>query len=160
MTPTSLDPSALLAQLKDVHAPPTPGLWPPAIGWWLLTLLVVGVTVFSVMALVRWRRRTAWRRLALREFEQLQRSYLQSASLKTLTDISGLLKRCAASALNQPTLLSATGEQWAKYLAEPAELLQPDEIELLADGHYQANCPKLDAAALKRIERWIKRLSP
>lgn len=155
-----MDPNSLLEQLRDVHAPTPPGLWPPAFGWWLLAFVVIVSIVFGVSALIRWRRRTAWRRQALREYRQLQANYLESAATSTLSEISALLKRCAASALDQTTLRSATGEAWARLLAKPENLLQQHEIDLLGDGHYRPDCPELDAASLKRIERWIRRLAP
>lgn len=35
-----------LAQLKDIHLPEQVNQWPIAIGWWLLLLAIVGISIF------------------------------------------------------------------------------------------------------------------
>ena len=48
---------SLLQQLRDVHLPTVPGWWPPAIGWWLLAIVVAGVLAWMIWWLgARWRR--------------------------------------------------------------------------------------------------------
>ena len=48
---------SVLQQLRDIHLPVAPGWWPPAIGWWLLAILVAGVLAWMIWWLgARWRR--------------------------------------------------------------------------------------------------------
>ena len=48
---------SLLQQLRDIHLPAAPGWWPPAIGWWLLAMVVAGVLAWMIWWLgARWRR--------------------------------------------------------------------------------------------------------
>lgn len=56
-------PPELLESLRDVVSPTTPSWWPPAPGWWLLGLAVLGLAV----AVLRWRRRIVLRRAAKKE---------------------------------------------------------------------------------------------
>ena len=47
----------LLQQLRDIHLPVEPGWWPPAIGWWLLALMLA-----AAVAWLAWRLAARWRR--------------------------------------------------------------------------------------------------
>ena len=48
---------SLLQQLRDIHLPTVPGWWPPAIGWWLLAIVVAGALAWMIWWLgARWRR--------------------------------------------------------------------------------------------------------
>ena len=62
-----------LSQLRDIHLPPPVSWWPLAPGWWLLlgTLLLLTAIAFWLW---RRRRRSNWRREALRELAQLHGS--------------------------------------------------------------------------------------
>ena len=35
-----MDPNSVLAQLRDIQPPEAISAWPPAIGWWLLAIIV------------------------------------------------------------------------------------------------------------------------
>ena len=43
-----------LDQLKDIHTPDAIGLWPPAIGWYLVLIFLIAVLVLAGVML--WRR--------------------------------------------------------------------------------------------------------
>jgi len=154
-----MDPtSQLLAQLKDVHSPQAIGSWPPAIGWILLSLIVVLGLSALILFTFRWYKNNAWRRAALKEFKQLKSVYQQAPSPNGLATINALLKRGLASLKHDNTLLATNGKIWEEFLREPKDLLQKQDIELLCYSHYQAECSPLDANALLRIEKWIKRI--
>jgi len=155
-----MDPTSLLAQLRDVHRPEAIGAWPPAIGWILLVLLA-GITLITfVWFTFRWYRSNAWRRAALKEYKLLQKNYQQTPSVQALTEISSLLKRCAASINKDTTMLAKTGTAWKKLLHLPNSPLNEHEIKVLCFGHYQTTCGQLDNNALLRIKKWIKTLKP
>lgn len=81
-----------LDQLRDMHLPAAPGLWPLAPGWW-----VVGVvTVLSLMAVAfcgyRYWRARGYRREALRLADKL------AAEERPLTHVLHLMRRTAKAA--------------------------------------------------------------
>lgn len=107
-----LDPGQL--PLRDIHLPEAIGLWPPAIGWWILTgAVLVGAVMWAL------RYRAAWRhRAATAEFK---------AALDTLRAggdpalcaqrLSATLRRFAMTLSNHPERVAGlTGEPWLAYL--------------------------------------------
>ena len=153
-----MDPTSLLEQLRDVHQPESIGAWPPAIGW--VILIILGALSISALVwfTISWFRRNAWRRLALKEFKQLKLNYQKEPSIQTLVQITILLKRCIASIQNDASLLALTGKHWEKRLQQSKNILQEDDLTTLCYSHYQAECTILPDDAMKRIERWIKKL--
>ena len=57
--------------LRDIHLPEPVGWWPPAIGWWLLPVCVLGLIVLLIW-LIRRRMRITPAKLALRELKSLE----------------------------------------------------------------------------------------
>jgi hypothetical protein len=155
-----MDPNSLLEQLRDVHSPESIGVWPPAIGWIILVLLIITATITIAWLSFRWYRSNAWRRAALKEFKRVQVIYIDAPSSASLSEISSLLKRCSASINQDSRILSMTGKTWRQLLETPKSPLNEHEIELLCFGHYQPECDILDRDALSRIRKWIKTLRP
>lgn len=76
-----------LAQLKDIHLPTPVTDLPIAPGWWILLVLAISLCVWSVMALVRYRK-----------VRKTQRQLLASlTSSNTLASSSQLLKLALVS---------------------------------------------------------------
>ena len=50
-----MDNEELLEQLADIHLPIEISYWPPAPGWWLLSLILIAGTGFMVRRYVRYR---------------------------------------------------------------------------------------------------------
>lgn len=153
-----MDPSSLLAQLRDVHAPDKIGAWPPSFSLVLLVLLAcISIAAIVWFTYSRYQK-NAWRRTALKEFMLLQKKYKETTSSYTLTEISSLLKRCYASLNNDTRMLAMTGDKWKNVLQGSNSPLKEAEINLLCFGHYQAKFDPLDNYALIRIRKWIKTL--
>jgi type VI protein secretion system component VasK len=158
-----VDPSSLLTQLRDAHAPEQIGLWPLASGWWLVIILVVIViTTMIIFSLKKWRS-TVWKRELKAEFFRLRDSYLTQASETKLIALNQLMKQALSTARNTREYMHYTDKQWAEALnsivikGEP--VLCSDEVALLSKGIYQTHINPLDASAFQRIERWLKHLS-
>jgi len=102
----------LLAQLRDVHLPEQPGWWPPAIGWWVLALVLTTLLAAALLFWRRWRA-NAWRRAALREHHRLQSA---GASMATVRALSVLMRRVALRVEPRQNVASATDQQWLQTL--------------------------------------------
>jgi len=158
-----MDPTSLLAQLRDVHEPTTISWWPLAFGWWILILCSISLAVGLIFVLVRWHRNKAWRRSALKEYKALRNNYLRTPNPENLAQINTLLKRSISSARNDHRYMASIQEDWACTLRNPdkkklKEILQDQEIFLLSSAHYMPQCNQLESASLQRIEKWIKSL--
>ena len=51
--------------IADIHLPNTVSPWPPAIGWWLLLILIIALCAGSVYTLKRYQKKWRYRRAAL-----------------------------------------------------------------------------------------------
>ena len=102
----------LLAQLRDVHVPQAPGLWPPAIGWWLVGFLLLALLLGALLWLRRWRVE-AWRRAALREYQRLM---AESPGPQTAQKLSVLMRRVALKAEPRYKVAGATDQEWLSVL--------------------------------------------
>jgi hypothetical protein len=121
MNPT--DVSSL--PLRDIHLPGPIGLWPPAIGWWVLAALVL--VVLALYALRYYRSRH--RRLALNNLKRMHAALEQGAEpVECLQDVSTVLRRFAmttaaqrraktrAPLAEEPDVPGLTGNRWLAYL--------------------------------------------
>lgn len=109
-----------LQQLRDVHTPLDPSLWPPAIGWWVLAILVVGVITFIILRVYsqyqRGRPIRAARQLIDAQFEQVNRGDMTAVNF--LHESNEILKRVLVPGLGRQQFASLTGDQWLKALDE------------------------------------------
>jgi len=103
-----------LAQLRDIQLPEIGGWWPPAPGWWILTLIGV---IALLLALRHWRRqwqRPRWQRQALAELLELEAD--AEPSSHWFGAMNGLLKRAAREAFPERHPETLTGQSWAEFL--------------------------------------------
>lgn len=98
MNPLEQQKAQLLAQMKDIHTPEPIGLWPPAIGWWVIFLLLLSACV----GLFRWLHghhvRNKYRQQALKQLDHIQRESSTTATSETLQKTMKLLKQTLFSA--------------------------------------------------------------
>lgn len=128
------DPAEL--DLRDIHLPPDPAWWPPAIGWWLMAIALIAAVV---VALLRWQRYRAERvrRLALEELEALE-ARCAEAPQRLPAELSVWLRRVALSVGARRELAGLTGEAWLGALQRlsPRSRLTRDFREVLLHGPY------------------------
>jgi len=108
----NLDASQL--GLRDIHLPGDVGLWPLAIGWWLLALTLVGLGLFLALRHYRYRRHRATCRL----FGQAIQAIESGADPQTyIPDLSTTLRRFAMTIASNPgEVAGLVGDRWLSYL--------------------------------------------
>jgi hypothetical protein len=101
-----MDPSASLANLRDIAVPEPPPMWPPAPGVWVL--LIVAVALAAALAVYLWRRWSdnAYRRAGI--------ALLEDA--RTTRDVNIVLKRVALAVFSRPEVASLYGDDWSAFL--------------------------------------------
>lgn len=152
-----------LAELRDIHLPPPVDAWPPAPGWWLLAIVIIGVLVALALLLFRRWRANRYRREALEELTNLRRAYEQHGDVEAwLRDYEALLKRVALTRYPREEVASLTGEAWVAFLDNTigSHEFSMGPGQVLIDGHYRP-ASELNAGievdALHELgKQWIK----
>ena len=150
MNPEAQD---LLAQLRDIHAAPTPSWWPPAPGWWLLALLLAVALAWlarRVLAAVRVRRR---RRELERQLERIGERHDPAREPRAwLAEVNQLLKTVALRAFPREGCAPLEGERWVSFLREHGGA---EPLAVLARGPYEPR-PEFEPDAVRdAARRWI-----
>lgn len=102
--------------IRDIHLPDPVSWWPPALGWWLVMLLIFALLVGFAWYLKR-RKRFEVKKQALRELDELYRRYQHNNDANIFVkDLSVLLRRICISQYPPQLVAGLTGRQWLKYL--------------------------------------------
>ena len=102
-----------LADLKDIHIPAEPGWWPPAYGWWLVTLLVLSLLVWLGYYLIKRHRLNLAKRQALQHL-----AGLSANSVNWPLELNSLLKRVVQTYQPQVASQALYGEAWVSLLCQ------------------------------------------
>lgn len=151
-------PTDPLSELRDIHLPPPPPLWPPAPGWWLLALAAIAVLAFAVrFALLAWRRGRT-RRAAARAMSQLRSRYERGEALHVLmAELATTLRRAAMSRHPRAEVAGLTGRDWLEFLDDDAHQFTEGVGRCLATAPY-ARDETVDLDALLALcESWVRR---
>jgi len=149
--------------LRDIHLPDAVSWWPPAIGWWILPIIIalLGYGIYKFIQLKKQQQKTAYRKMALKELSQIKSEFInQPASMECLRAISHLLRRIALSYLPREDVASLTGTQWVSqlnHLAQEATFTNT-HTELLVHGPYKKQFDFDQGELFESCEKWIKQL--
>jgi hypothetical protein len=107
-----------LQQLRDIHVPDPPGLWPPAPGWWLLGVIVVAAAAYAAWRLGREMRRRQPIRHARALYAQIHQRHCQGelSAEAYLNGANELLKRLLIHAFGDHSARRASGDDWLRLL--------------------------------------------
>ncbi len=146
-------------QLRDIHLPPAPPFWPPALGWWVVATVL--------LALLAWGGHAAWRQLRLRRqrrrvmdvLARLESGLANERSPEGLAHISVLLRRLALMRFPRAKVAPLTGHAWLRFLDESGGQgrFTDGPGRVLASGPYQRALPgNLDIVGLVALVReWV-----
>ena len=154
-----MNPSEL--PIKDIHLPESISWWPPAIGWWILALLIPITFVFLIWLYKRITRRTAVR---------VAKKYVTAIKLDTtrddfqkICDLSVLVRRTAISHYPRSETAGLLGKQWLAFLDTPMNDKRFSEGVgqlLMAAPYRKSGTEDLKINELIRLcEDWLKALS-
>ncbi len=157
MNPVTSD----ILQLRDIHLPETPGIWPPAPGWWMIAL--------AGLALLTWAGIKLWRQLKIHRqrkhifglLDQLEKTAGKVDSPESLAQLSRLLRRLALMRFPSAQIAPLTGKDWLKFLDASGGNGRFCEGpgSVLADGPYVRDLNvTVDSRALSALVRdWVKK---
>lgn len=144
--------------LRDIHLPETIGSWPPAIGWWILLVLIPLSLYLCWFLYKRLTRNTAVKTgtKILASIKQNQ----QLADLQKIQQLSTLLRRVAISVAPREQSAGLTGNAWLTYLDNSVDgsPFSDGVGQILADAHFRKTLPDdIDITALIMLcETWLK----
>jgi len=147
-------------ELRDIHLPDGSLWWPPAPGWWLSLLLIVGLAIL-LPRLLRWYRHQPLRRVSLQELARIRQVYKQGQSERALlSEVASLLRRVTISYYGRDATAAATGETWLRQLRQlsPDSAFTEQQLELLVRERYRAQCEFDAEQLLQGCEHWLRAL--
>lgn len=132
----------LLARMRDIHelAMDSAPWWPPAIGWWLLAAVLLGLAI-----LLWWGFRNlrayppgTWHRDARNQLLALKKLSRQLSPEQTLRELSELLRRIAVTRLGREQAAGLNGESWLAWLQQqdPEQFPWEEEARVLITVPY------------------------
>ena len=145
-----------LVQLKDIHLPPPVSWWPPAPGWWLVGVCLLGLLGWGGYLLWKFFRRGQYRREALAGLRRLRDA--DPGQRVLLEEVSRLLRRVAIVQYGREEVAPLCGDAWLRFLDRTGKTDQFSEGEGKALGTmlYQPEVA-VDGERLCRIaESWIR----
>ncbi|THB74844.1 MAG: DUF4381 domain-containing protein [Gammaproteobacteria bacterium] len=149
----------LAAQLKDIHLPAEPGIWPLALGWWLLLAFAMALVIAAMIAWARYKRKKP-RRDALHQLEEIEKQYLRSKDcVLYVQEISKILRRVGMQAFSRRECAQLNGHDWLQFLQSHSESasLSDNISKCLLYGPYSKETD-LDVSELfKFTQQWIRR---
>lgn len=158
---SNTEKAAQLAQLKqqlaDIHWPEPVSLWPPAIGWVLLLIVLLLTLSIALLLAYRHHRANAYRRQALDELSTLDTQNQEQAAAA----LSQLLRRCQLH-IDPNADHSAQGaaryRQMARFCRGDCPLSSTDieHMETLSFGA-QSMAPERFSELIGHSREWIKK---
>lgn len=145
----------LLDQLRDIHLPAAPGLWPPAPGWWLLGAVALGLLLYLSAKIRRRYHRAAPRRAFIEALQKVDTLHTDRA----LIEISRLLRRFMIACRGRETIARLHGAQWIEFIARetPQPFVLPQNVaEALRDAHFRPRAD-IDVSMLRHnLIEWAR----
>jgi hypothetical protein len=147
-----------LENLKDIIEPEAISGWPPAIGWWLLAVLIP-----LLIGFMYWLYKFLTRKTAIKTAKKALAAIKQDTgkdNLKKLGEISILIRRIAISLAPGSEAAGLTGNAWLNYLdgSVKGKPFSEGVGRYLVDAPYRREAPAgLDIAQLIGLcEDWLK----
>lgn len=148
-----------LEQLKDIHLPPEIGIWPLAIGWWILIVLAALVIILMVFAVYRHRQRSKPKRLA-----QALLLSINADSPGWPAQLNQLMKRAALSYFPQQDVAGLHSVAWKNFLLTLLKNKYHSQFEagfeLLQQNLYRQHSQDNFKSCYQTVELWLDNALP
>ena len=148
--------------LRDIHLPAGVDWFPPAPGWWGVSVLVLSATGFAIFWCWRRYRRNRFIREAEALLAGLRATATQRTPLQQVDEIAALIRRVAMSRHGRHEVAGHTGDAWLQFLDKsgktrgftqgPGRILGP--LRFRPDPAVDADALAQLAADWIRSQRW------
>jgi len=103
-------------KLQDIHLPENASFWPLALGWWLLLALLVVVTVWLIVKVLKRVKQRKYRAKIFAKFDVLDKKLKAKPSNAVIAEINTLLRQLAVTYYPRSKTASLTGGDWLHFL--------------------------------------------
>lgn len=143
--------------LKDLHLPEAISWFPPAIGWWLVAILLLLTVWFLYWLYKRFTRKTAFK-IARQLLTNIKDSPMDNA--QKLAELSAWLRRVAITIAPREQTASLTGQAWLTFLDSSLKdsPFTTGVGRCLADAPYRPTAPSETEISqlISLCENWLK----
>jgi hypothetical protein len=156
--------------IADIHLPNPVSPWPPAIGWWLLLVLVIALCTGSVYTLKRYQKKWRYRRAALSLLKQQYQQWQEhegnnehSNDLPCATAMIAIVKRTAITAYSEDSA-ALFGQAWIEFLNQQTTkpYFSDSLAQWMSEQQYQARAQQVSDSNVdiyqlyKACGNWVK----
>lgn len=149
-----------LSQLRDIHLPEPITFWPPAIGWWMLALIITVLVIGVALLLLRQYRKTHYRRQAEAQLKELLERYSKEKNTTEYSsNINKLLKQVSVSYYKRKDVARLSTEEWLSFLDRSGNTndFTQGAGRILATAPY-GESEQIDSEALYQCcSQWIRK---
>jgi hypothetical protein len=144
-----------LANLRDIHLPEPVSWWPPAPGWWGLTVFILCLSGLGAYILFHAFKKKRHRRAALKELALLRNN---SDTRLALEQIAALLRRVAIQSFGRKEVVGLSGRKWLELLDRTGRTDQfsGGPGEALGENLYRADYQVTIDPIFQLAEKWIR----
>lgn len=144
--------------LRDIHLPEPVSWWPPAVGWYLL-LLLIALSVLIFWLWKKWRQRFALRKTALHELQEIRLEFeAQKDARQLVNKLSSLLRRVCLSRFPREQVAGLQGKAWTDFLNSTHPSFNPQLSQALTTAPYAKEFQLDEKALLEACENWLQNL--
>jgi len=140
---------ASLEQLHDIVLPTEPGIWPLALGWWLL-IIILAVSIFLVTNKI----------VTHYKFWSIKRRALAMIpSCNDCNDLNQLLKQVVIHYCHDDKVSVLTGSDWVDFISLNLEASSKDSLTTIIDALYTAHHAKYFDQYHAITKQWLSNLN-
>ncbi|WP_440616130.1 DUF4381 domain-containing protein [Cysteiniphilum sp. 6C5] len=151
----------VLAGLKDIHLPPAVSIWPLAMGWYIVAVIVLFVIVLMIWLLVKKIKGYRHKQAIIRMFDKTIQTAQTENPQALISEVSIFLKQVAMQKLKVDNVHLHFGENWLKFLDQQ---LKTDDFSqgdgrLLLDSYTSKEVGADEHQALIALsKKWLRKV--
>lgn len=147
----------LLTKLHDIHIPPDISIWPLALGWYCVIVMVLAIIFLGCYQWLRIIRKNRLKKIVLKRLDELQNQ--QEICGNISEELSMLLKRSALATYPRQKVAGLHGDQWLQFLDETSMTTEFSQGpgRLLIVSPYRGQPEHLPESLFHLIKNWVKK---
>jgi hypothetical protein len=151
-------------QLRDIHLPASPDIWPPAPGWWLLATILLFLLGWGWFKWLQHRKRQREQQAIMQNLIPIEKQLLSQPDNETLAKLNILLRQLALMHYPHKQIASLNGKNWLGFLDQSGQTSEFSQGigRVLAEAPYRANDAttlsiKQSKKLLALVKNWINK---